>query len=97
MLRVKSRIIRSALVLTTSALIALLPLGTAYAANLTATGQPNVECEDAGAVPGHTAMSPGSAFSDFGKSGTVYAGEQDVNSKNPNSVSQYDIACFKVP
>jgi hypothetical protein len=97
MLKLKSRIVRSGLVFATSALIAILPLGTAYAATLASTGQPNVECEDAGAVPGHTAMSPGSAFSDFGKSGTVYAGEQAVNSKNPNSVSQYDIACFKIP
>jgi len=26
----------------------------------------------------------------------VYAGQQPQNSTNPNSVSQYDVACFQV-
>jgi hypothetical protein len=97
MLKFKSRMIRASLVFTSSALIALMPMGIAYAASLQATGQPNVECDEAGAVPGHSDTAPGSAFNEDGKAGTVYAGEQPQNSKNPNSVSQYDIACFKVP
>lgn len=59
------------------------------------TGQPNVSCESAGAVtPGHAATAPGSAFNPDGKAGTVYAGEQDQNSRNTASVSQYDAGCF---
>ena len=57
------------------------------------TGQPNVECEDVGDPPGHSDTAPGSAFNEDGKAGTVYAGEQPQNSKNPKSVSQYDTAC----
>ena len=60
------------------------------------TGQPNVSCESAGAVtPGRSATAPGSAFNPDGKAGTVYAGEQDQNSRNTASVSQYDVACLR--
>jgi hypothetical protein len=31
----------------------------------------------------------------FSHATTVYAGTQPQNSKNPNSVSQYDVACFQ--
>ena len=63
-----------------------------------ATGQPGAECgdEDALGSPGHASDAPGSAFNEDGKAGTVYAGEQDQNSKNSASVSQYDVACEKV-
>jgi hypothetical protein len=59
------------------------------------TGQPNVSCEELGNQPGNSGSSTntGSAFSENGKSGTVYAGEQAVNQKNTVSVSQYDQAC----
>ena len=64
-----------------------------------ATGQPGVECgeDDALGSPGHASEAPGSAFNEDGKAGTVYAGEQDQNSKNSASVSQYDVACQNVP
>jgi hypothetical protein len=54
-----------------------------------------VECGEEGALytPGNAASAPGSAFNEDGKAGTVYAGEQPQNSKNPVSVSQYDTAC----
>ena len=65
----------------------------ALAANPPGTGQPGQECEDI--HPGHSASAPGSAFNPNSVAGTVYAGEQDVNSKNPKSVSQYDVACFQ--
>ena len=60
-----------------------------------ATGQPNQTCGSATApdTPGNSAAAPGSAFNPDGKSGTVYAGEQPQNSRNPASVSQYDVAC----
>jgi hypothetical protein len=46
--------------------------------------------------PGHAVAAPGSPFNPDGHAGTVYAGEQPQNSKNPVSVSQYDVACFQV-
>jgi hypothetical protein len=60
------------------------------------TGQPGASCEDLGNQPGNSgsADNTGSAFSENGQSGTVYAGEQaNVNDKNTASVSQYDQAC----
>ena len=64
-----------------------------------ATGQPGAECgdEDAPTTPGNSADAPGSAFNPDGQAGSVYAGEQDQNSKNTASVSQYDVACENVP
>ena len=60
-----------------------------------ATGQPNASCETTPNQPGNSVNAPGSAFNPDGKAGTVYAGQQPQNSKNPNSVSQYDVACTK--
>lgn len=61
------------------------------------TGQPNQTCGSATApeTPGHAASASGSAFNPNGKAGTVYAGTQANNSKNPTSVAQYDVACSK--
>jgi hypothetical protein len=60
------------------------------------TGQPNQSCEDQPVRPGNASDARGSAFNPDGIAGTHYAGEQPQNSKNPNSVSQYDVACFQV-
>jgi hypothetical protein len=60
------------------------------------TGQPDQSCEDLGNQPGSAGSSDntGSAFSENGRSGTVYAGERaGINDKNDHSVSQYDTAC----
>lgn len=59
------------------------------------TGQPNASCETTPNTPGNSASAPGSAFNPDGKAGTVYAGEQPQNSRNPKSVSQYDVACTR--
>ena len=63
------------------------------------TGQPSQNplssCEVSGVHPGNAASARGSAFADGGVAGTKYAGEQLQNSKNPKSVSQYDVACFQ--
>jgi len=62
-------------------------------------GQPNQSCGSGTApnTPSNAAASaPGSAFNPNGTAGTVYAGTQPQNSTNPNSVSQYDVACFQV-
>jgi hypothetical protein len=75
--------------------------GTAVATSVLATGQPNQSCQDVvaggGTEPGNAANAPGSAFNENGGiAGGVYAGSQPQNSNNPNSVSQYDVACFQV-
>ena len=96
MLRHNNHITRLSLVLLLAVLVLALPLSTVLAANPPGTGQPNQSCETAGVTPGHSATAPGSAFNENGVAGTHYAGEQPQNSKNPHSVSQYDVACFQV-
>jgi hypothetical protein len=63
------------------------------------TGQPNQTCgsDTAPNTPGNAVTAPGSAFNPKGTAGMVYAGQQTQNSKNPVSVSQYDVACSHVP
>ena len=80
------------------ALIVMMTLGfagAAVAARPTTGGQPNQSCEDIPVTPGAAVNAPGSPFNPEGQAGTVYAGEQPQNSKNPHSVSQYDVACFQ--
>jgi hypothetical protein len=76
--------------------------GLALAGNVHAVtgtkGQPNqtIGTAQTGSVtPGHASNAPGSAFNPNGKAGTVYAGTQPQNSKNPKSVAQYDVAGFQ--
>jgi hypothetical protein len=59
------------------------------------TGQPGCSCQSTPSPPGNSSAAPGSAFNDSGVAGTHYAGTQPQNSKNPKSVSQYDVACFQ--
>jgi hypothetical protein len=80
-----------------AALALMAPLGAFAGDPHTGTpGQPNQSCQAEPSTPGNAANAPGSAFNDAGKAGTVYAGTQPQNSKNPKSVSQYDVACFQV-
>ena len=60
-------------------------------------GQPNQSCQATTPpnTPGNSVNAPGSAFNPNGQAGTVYAGQQPQNSQNPNSVSQYDVACYQ--
>ena len=60
------------------------------------TGQPSQSCQAQPNAPGggNSSNSPGSPFAD-GNSANNYAGSQPQNSKNPKSVSQYDVACFQ--
>jgi len=92
----KKHIVKASLLLLLVALILVVPLSTAFAANPPGSGQPNQSCEDQPMRPGNAMSAPGSAFNPDGVAGTVYAGEQPQNSNNPNSVSQYDVACFQV-
>lgn len=64
-----------------------------------ALGQPNQTCGSVSApmTPGNAASAPGSAFNPSGNAGTHYAGQQPQNSRNPASVSQYDVACSHQP
>ena len=85
---------RKAIVITVLVVLALsLVVGTV---GVVRAGQPGASCEDQPLRPGNSASAPGSAFNPNGVAGTHYAGEQPQNSKNPNSVSQYDVACLQV-
>jgi hypothetical protein len=67
--------------------------------NPAGTGQPSQTClsSTAPSEPGNAASAPGSAFNENGGiAGSMYAGSQPQNSKNPKSVSQYDVACYQV-
>ena len=91
----RNRLPMIGLVLTLVAVLVLVPLSTVFADSPGGGGQPNQSCEVTTVTPGNAALAPGSAFNPDGKAGTVYAGTQAVNSKNPMSVSQYDVACFQ--
>ena len=80
----------------------LITPGLAFAANVhTVTGMRGQPSQTIGtpqtgsATPGHASTAPGSAFNPSGNAGTHYAGNQPQNSKNPKSVSQYDVAGFQ--
>jgi hypothetical protein len=90
MFRLNNRMTKTAIALLLVALMLLIPLSAALAA------QPGVECDEFAQSPGHAQYAPGSAFNPDGQAGTVYAGEQPQNSNNVHSVSQYDVACEKV-
>jgi hypothetical protein len=88
---------RSAIICASGLLTIALASGMALAdPSPSGPGQPSQSCEDQPVRPGNAANAPGSAFNPDGHAGTVYAGEQPQNSKNPLSVSQYDVACFQV-
>jgi hypothetical protein len=71
--------------------------GAAFADSTGSTGQPSQSCQaqPPGSTPGNSASARGSAFNTSGVAGTHYAGNAPQNSKNPKSVSQYDVACFQ--
>jgi hypothetical protein len=77
--------------------IAIVAFGIVGIAAAGTTGQPNQSCETTPTTPGSSSNARGSAFNPDGVAGTKYAGEQAQNSKNPNSVSQYDVACARQP
>ncbi len=75
--------------------LVLVPLSAVFAASPGTQGQPSQSCQVTTVTPGGAATAPGSAFNPNGTAGMVYAGNQAVNSGNPKSVSQYDVACFE--
>ena len=82
---------------TLSAAIVVAGASVAFADTTGNTGQPSQSCQaqPPGSTPGNAASAPGSAFNQSGVAGTHYAGNAPQNSNNPNSVSQYDVACFQ--
>lgn len=92
-------LLRSVATVLASGTLVLTGAAVAHAtSNPSDTGQPSQECGDSTAMtrPGSSMTAPGSAFNPDGKAGTVYAGERPQNQKNQTSVSQYDVACFRV-
>ncbi len=97
MLHFNKRSLMAVMVVALVMVMLVLPVSAALAAsNPSGTGQPNQSCQAQPMTPGNSASAPGSAFNTSGKAGTVYAGTQPQNSNNPNSVAQYDVACFQV-
>ena len=82
--------------ITAITLVLMLVFGVVGTSLAAGTGQPNKSCEDSAMRPGNAISAPGSAFNPNGTAGKVYAGQQPQNSKNPVSVSQYDVACFQL-
>jgi hypothetical protein len=89
-------------VLITATMVAVLLFTftvAAYGGSTGTPGQPGQTCgpsPNSPATPGQAVSAPGSAFNPGGVAGGVYAGIQPQNSRNPQSVSQYDVACFQV-
>ena len=80
-----------------TAVLVLAPASAAWADSPGTNGQPNQSCGSATApnTPGNASSAGGSAFNPDGQAGQVYAGQQPQNSNNPQSVSQYDVACLQ--
>ncbi len=85
-------IIASILVILVAGL-AVASITRAYAVDPGTQGQPNQSCQ--AVFPSGTFTPPGFNTNGFNHATTVYTGSQPQNSKNPNSVSQYDVACFQ--
>jgi hypothetical protein len=66
----------------------------ALAASPGTKGQPNQSCQSV--FPSGPLSPSGFNTAGFANAESKYAGSQPQNSNNPNSVSQYDVACFEV-
>ncbi len=95
MTALRNRLPKLALATALVLALVLVPLSAVFADNPGGGGQPNQSCQVTTVTPGRAASAPGSAFNPGGTAGSVYAGQQPQNSNNPNSVSQYDVACFQ--
>ena len=86
---------RTLICLLSVMVLALALASPALADNPGTQGQPSQSCQAQPSSPGNAANTTG-AFNPNGIAATSYAGSQPQNSNNPNSVSQYDVACFQV-
>ena len=75
------------------AALALLSATSTLADNPGTQGQPNQSCQ--AVFPSGTLTPSGFNTTGFTHATNVYAGAQPQNSTNPQSVSQYDVACFQ--
>jgi hypothetical protein len=83
-----------------TAFVALSPTGAALADNPhstpnnpSSTGQPNQSLQSEPSAPPGMALTNDNGFNNVAVN--KYAGSQPQNSKNPKSVSQYDVAAFQ--
>jgi hypothetical protein len=83
-----------------TALLAMSPAGVALADNPhntpnnpNPTGQPNQHLQSEPSAPPGLATTTNNGFNNVAVN--KYAGSQPQNSKNPQSVSQYDVAAFQ--
>ena len=89
----KRFIVVSAILVILVAGLAVSSFTRAFAADPGTQGQPNQSCQ---AVFPTGPISPnGFNTNGFATAEAVYAGSQPQNSNNPNSVAQYDVACFQ--
>jgi hypothetical protein len=86
-------IVLVALLLILVAGLAVASITRAFAADPGTQGQPNKSCQTV--FPSGTLVPNGFNTSGFATAEAHYAGSQPQNSNNPNSVSQYDVACFQ--
>ncbi len=82
-----------ALLVILVACLAVASFTKAFAADPGTQGQPNQSCQSV--FPSGTLVPNGFNTSGFANADAHYAGSQPQNSNNPNSVSQYDVACFQ--
>ena len=86
-------IVLVALLVVLVAGVAVASITRAFAADPGTQGQPNQSCQSV--FPSGTFTPNGFNTAGFNHATSVYAGSQPQNSNNPNSVSQYDVACFQ--
>jgi hypothetical protein len=86
-------IVLVALLVVLVAGVAVASITRAFAADPGTQGQPNQSCQQV--FTSGTFTPQGFNTAGFNHATTVYAGSQPQNSNNPNSVSQYDVACFQ--
>jgi len=89
----KRFIIISAILVILVAGLAVSSFTRVFAADPGTQGQPNQSCQ--AVFPSGTLVPNGFNTSGFATADAHYAGSQPQNSNNPNSVSQYDVACFQ--
>ena len=82
-----------ALLVILVACLAVASFTKAFAADPGTQGQPNQSCQSV--FPSGTLVPNGFNTGGFANADAHYAGSQPQNSNNPNSVSQYDVACFQ--
>ena len=90
----KRFIVISAILVILVAGLAVSSFTRAFAADPGTQGQPSKSCQDVFG-PGTPLVPNGFNTSGFANAEAHYAGSQPQNSNNPNSVAQYDVACFQ--